>query len=112
MLDVRSRCCARRREAEASDKIAHDGTLLDKGHKPDAVRHPFDRRQVSKMLAYAGTLEGCAVKMVVIFRSRSRNNNAAPHKRSARKNKRDAFSTANDMAPGRNTFGIHPVVPK
>jgi 23S rRNA (cytosine1962-C5)-methyltransferase len=45
------------------------------------------------MLAYAGTLEGCAVKMFVIFRSHSRKQ-SGPHKRSAWKNKRNAATPA------------------
>jgi hypothetical protein len=37
------------------------------------------------MLTYAGTLEGCAVKMVVIFRSHARNYNAALIKQKVQK---------------------------
>ena len=42
------------------------------------------------MLAYAGTLEGCAVKMLVIFRSHSRNNNGALINEARKKTKCDA----------------------
>jgi len=41
-----------------------------------------DRRQNSKTLPYAETLEGRAVKMFVIFRSRSRNKNGGSLKAS------------------------------